>query len=69
MKTDKNYSATMRCSGGTVTLPFSSWLAKCERHDDWHELSAKEKTPTLANVARFLRNDYNDFELVGRDAK
>ena len=54
----KNITARMKCTGENITRPLSSWLAECERHDGWHELPARDRKPTKAKVARFLR-DYD----------
>jgi len=61
MKTEKLFSAKMRCTGGRITKSFGGWLRECERFDCWFERTAKERKPTLSNVSHFL-NDYTDFQ-------
>jgi len=60
MKTEKLFSAKLKCTGTRITKSFGGWLRECERQDCWFERSTKVKKPTLSNVSRFL-NDYTDF--------
>jgi len=60
MNENKMFSAKMRCTGGRITRTFGGWLRDCERQDQWHERTRKERMPTLKNVRNFLR-DYTDF--------